>query len=157
MSTPDLPYITAAQTAATAPSSYGTIGICHLSENPAEPDNATNMFSVPTAIENYFADRHWKLPTHVAAKVVRAPDHGTLTSDQAGLFSYRPQPGYLGFDRISILADIEGKKLRMEYFVRVMTYVPADDKEPDVYARGYCPVPVRIWTIHPLQTRRAMP
>jgi hypothetical protein len=143
----DLPYTPPTQSSAPAAASYGTIGICHLSGNPADPDDAVNMFSVPTAVQNYFSGQHWKLPTNVTAKVLRAPAHGTLTSDQAGLFTYHPQPGYLGPDRISILADIGGKTLRMEYFVRVMTNVPEDDKEPDVYARGYCPVPVRVWKI----------
>jgi hypothetical protein len=141
----DLPHTPPTQVS--APASYGTIGICHLSENPADPDDAVNMFSVPITVQNYFIANHKAPPKNVTAKVVRAPAHGTLTSDQAGIFTYHPQTGYLGPDRISILADIGGKELRMEYFVRVMTHVPDDDKEPDVFARGYCPVAAEVWKI----------
>jgi hypothetical protein len=122
---PDMPYVSANQTVASASqqTSYGTIGICHFAENPSEPDNAANMFNVSTDVENYFADRHWAFSGQVTAAVSRPPQHGTLTADYPdypGIYTYHPDPGYLGSDRITAVATVGGKTLRIEYFVRVI-------------------------------------
>ena len=148
----DMPYVPADQTlaAASPQASYGTIGICHFAENPSEPDNAANMFNFSTDVKNYFADRRWAFSGQVSATVSRPPQHGTLTADYPdypGIYTYHPDPGYLGSDRITVVATIGGKTLRMEYYVRVMNFVPVDDQQPDMYERGYCPVNSRVWQI----------
>jgi hypothetical protein len=148
----NMPYMPTNQTVVsmTPQSSYGTIGICHFAENPSAPDNAANMFDFATDVGNYFADRRWKLAGQVSATVSRPPKHGTLTSDYPdypGIYTYHPEPGYRGLDRITVVATIGDKTLRMEYFVRVMEYVPVDDQKPDMYKRGYCPVNAPVWKI----------
>jgi hypothetical protein len=137
--------------------SYRTIGICHLAENPSEPGNATNMLSPVTEVEIYFHNHHWELPEAVTAKVVRPPAHGTLTPDypdSPNVLVYHPHPGYLGKDRVTVIASIGEKPLRIEYFVNVMTVVQADDQEPGVYERGDCPVNARVWDIKTVPARR---
>jgi hypothetical protein len=126
---------------------YQTIGICHLAENPSAPDNAANMLSVTDDVTNYFADRHWKFSGPVIPQVRRVPRHGTLTQDYPGLFTYHPRPEYLGPDQVTIIAKVGQKTLRMEYFIRVLHFVPVDDAKPDMYERGYCPVNSRVWEI----------
>lgn len=64
-----------------------------------------------------------------------------------GIHTYHPEPGYLGPDRMPVVATIGDKTLRLEYFVRVMQYVPVDDREPDLHERSYCPVNARVWKI----------
>jgi len=129
------------------PVSVGTIGICHLAENPSEPDNAANMLSVPDEARYHFTAGRRQLSEPVRIDILRPPQHGKLVDTDSGLFTYRPDAGYHGKDRITILAASGMKTLRMEYFVHVMQYVPADDQEPDEYSRGYCPVKARTWRI----------
>jgi len=124
-----------------------TIGICHLAENPSEPDNAANMLSVSDEARYYFIAGHKQVSEPVRVEILRPPQHGHLVDIDSGLVTYRPDTGYYGKDRITILAASGMKTLRMEYFVHVMQYVPADDQEPDAYSRGYCPVKARTWRI----------
>jgi hypothetical protein len=145
----DPPHLPAEQAPAPVrrPVSVGTIGICHLAENPSEPDNAANMLSVFDEAKYYFTAGHRQLSGPVTARILRPPRHGRLVDTDSGLFTYRPDAGYRGKDRITILAASGGKTLRMEYFVHVMEFVPADDQEPDEFSRGYCPVKARTWRI----------
>jgi hypothetical protein len=143
---PDIPFERAVM-AAPRKSTYETVGICHFAENPSEPDNAANMLSVEDEVRGIFAERHWTSSLPVVTKVVRAPQHGVLLPDPPGVFTYHPHSGYLGNDRITIIAKAGQKTLRMEYFVRVVTAVQGNDQEPDMYEQGYCPVKARVWRI----------
>jgi hypothetical protein len=74
--------------------------------------------------------------------------HGSLTDEGDGDFAYLPEKGYIGSDRATLLVEVGGKKIRMEYFFRVMQTVPdAYEGEPSIWEQGYCPVKARVWKI----------
>lgn len=145
----DLPATATIQAVATTTPrrAHEALGICQFVENPSAPDNAANMLGFATDVDNYVADSRRTRTTPVAANVVRPPRHGKLTEDYPGILTYRPAPGYLGADRVTIVARTGARRIRIEYFLRVVTFVPVDDLRPDMYARGDCPVPARTWII----------
>lgn len=122
------------------------IGVCHLSENPFDPTSAVNSMSPPLDTKNYFrVQEHYKIEGQPSVSVLQVPAHGTLVDDGGGDYVYYPEKGYLGNDRASLLVDMGGKKIRMEYFFRVMQQVP-DQDGVDPYADN-CPNKVRVWKI----------
>ncbi len=126
-----------------------TIGICHLSENPFDPTSAVNSMSPALAIKNYFrVQEHRKIGGQANYRVLRAPVHGTLLGPENDGFVYYPENGFFGNDRASILVELSNKKIRVEYFFRVMTSIPQQyESEPDIYEQGYCPKKARVWKI----------
>jgi len=65
--------------------------------------------------------------------------------DGGGDYVYLPEEGYLGNDRATLLVEVGGKKVRMEYFFRVMKSVfesPGEDNSAE-----FCPEKVRVWKI----------
>jgi len=122
------------------------IGVCHLSENPYDPTSAVNAMNPSLAIRNYYrVEEHYKIEGQPSVSILQMPAHGTLEDVGKGYFAYYPEKGYLGNDRASLLVEVGGKKVRMEYFFRVMQQVP-DQDGVDPYADN-CPNKVRVWKI----------
>lgn len=122
------------------------IGVCHLSENPYDPTSAINSMSPPLDTKNYFrVHEHYKIEGQPSVSVLQIPTHGTLVDDGGGDYVYYPEKGYLGNDRATLLVELGSKKVRMEYFFRVMQHVP-DQEGVNPYADN-CPNKVRVWKI----------
>ncbi|MBK7685753.1 MAG: matrixin family metalloprotease [Rhodocyclaceae bacterium] len=65
-----------------------------------------------------------------------------------GSYVYYPQKGYIGDDRATLLVNVGGKTVKMEYFFRVMQTIPVgSEDESSVYGEGYCPKKTRVWKI----------
>lgn len=122
------------------------IGVCHLSENPYDPTSAVNSMSPALDVKNYFRNSE-RLTLAGAAKVsiLQKPTHGAVEGDEEGDFAYYPEKGFLGNDRASLLLEIAGKTVRVDYFFRVMRQIP-DQEGIDAYADN-CPKKVRVWKI----------
>lgn len=122
------------------------IGICHLSENPFDPTSAVNSMSTPLAIKNYFRnEEHYKIEGQANVSVLQLPAHGTLEDVGKGNYAYYPEKGYIGNDRATLLVEVGGKKIKVEYFFRVMKSVP-DSEGLDPY-KDFCPKKLKLWKI----------
>jgi hypothetical protein len=99
-------------------------------------------------LKNYFrAQEHRKIEGQASISVLQMPKHGELRNEGAGYFAYYPEKGYIGNDRATLLVETGGKKIKMEYFRRVMQTVPSAEDEPAIYEQGYCPLKARVWKI----------
>lgn len=122
------------------------IGVCHLSANPYDPTSAQNTMSPPLAVKNYYYNyEKYKIQGPSSVSVLKMPEHGKLSDEGGGSYSYLPEEGYLGNDRTTLLVEVGGKKVRMEYFFRVMTSVH-EGEGVDPYEDN-CPEKVRVWKI----------
>ncbi len=65
--------------------------------------------------------------------------------DGGGDYAYYPEKGYLGNDHATLLVEMGGKKVRMEYFFRVLTSVH-EGEGVDPYEDN-CPEKVPVWKI----------
>lgn len=122
------------------------IGVCHLSENPFDPTSAVNSMSVADEAVWYLENiDHSKVRGQPSVSILQTPAHGNLLDGGNGNYAYLPEKGYLGNDRATLLIEVGGKKVRMEYFFRVLQQVP-DQEGVDAYADN-CPKKVRVWKI----------
>jgi hypothetical protein len=119
------------------------IGVCHLS------DGSTSDGAMEPSMEmhDYYRVKERLTIDGVVNSIVilQMPKHGKLEGPVDGNFSYIPVKDYLGNDRASLLVEVGGKKVRMEYFFRVMEHVP-DQEGFDPYS-NYCPNKTRVWKI----------
>jgi hypothetical protein len=79
---------------------------------------------------------------------LKIPEHGKVIDDGDGDYSYFPEKGFIGNDRATLLVEMGGKKIRMEYFFRVMTSVH-EGEGVDPWADN-CPKKIRVWKISSL-------
>lgn len=122
------------------------IGVCHLSANPFDPTSAVNVLTPQMAIKNYYRiEEHYMIEGQASISVLSTPTHGVLEGPVNGAYVYYPEKGYLGNDRATLLVEVGGKKIRMEYFFRVMTTV-FEGEGSDPYADN-CPEKVDVWKI----------
>ena len=114
-----------------------TIGVCSLVENPMR-NSAINGVGPIGAAQLYFqnVERREVLAAGVVT-VLTNPQHGTLEqrTDAPGGYLYLPKSGYFGPDRAAFLVEMGDKKIRMEYFFKVLEGV-ADTAYED---KRYCP------------------
>ncbi|WP_301102657.1 matrixin family metalloprotease, partial [Propionivibrio sp.] len=126
------------------------IGVCHISDNPYDPTSAVNAISPAEETVLYFRQReHRKIEGQASVSVLKMPAHGVLEGPVNGIFAYYPEKGFIGNDRATLLVEVGGKKVKMEYFFRVMKDISFidDEEEPSAHERGYCPVKARVWKI----------
>lgn len=125
------------------------IGICHLSENPFVPKSAVNVLSPPQELAVYFRKQeHYTIEGKPRVSVMQMPAHGRLEDIGDGNYAFYPEMGYIGNDRATLLIEVAGKKVRMDYFFNVMQSIPQQyEGEPSIYKQGYCPKKVRVWKI----------
>jgi hypothetical protein len=125
------------------------IGVCHLSENPYDPTSAVNSMSVADEAVWYLKEKdHYKIEGQPIVDVFQVPAHGVLVDDGGGNYVYYPEKGYLGNDRATLLVAVGGKKVRMEYFFRVMQTIPQQyETGPSQYEASNCPTKSRVWRI----------
>jgi hypothetical protein len=135
------------------------IGFCGLVENPIRKVNqqysAVNSVDPTGAAQVYFESvEHRDIRGPGLVAVSRNPQHGSLepaTSEANDrTYVYLPKPGYLGSDRATFLVELSGRKIRVEYFFRVMESVPeAEHNDKRLCPRGL------VWKIssldHPIR------
>ena len=126
-----------------------TIGVCHLSESPFVPKSAVNSLSPALAVKNYYREQeHYTIEGQPRVSVLQIPAHGELKDGGEGHYAYLPAKGYIGNDRATLLVEVSGKKVRMEYFFRVMQSIPQEyEGLPSVEERSNCPKKVPVWKI----------
>ena len=54
------------------------------------------------------------------AEVVEQPKHGVVVFKDGIGFKYVPNPGYVGNDKIDFLVNIDGKNIKVQYFIKVV-------------------------------------
>ncbi|MES2049933.1 MAG: hypothetical protein V4447_16145 [Pseudomonadota bacterium] len=157
MDVPNLPFQESVVSNASATTQPNTqkfdrvIGVCHLSENPYDTLSAVNTMSPALVIENYFFDRGQKAPGKAKATVMKMPDHGKLEDVGDGNYAYYPDKAYKGGDRATLMVEMSGKKVKMEYFFRVMQTIPQEyEDSPSPYELSGCPKKVPVWKISSL-------
>lgn len=102
-----------------------TIGVCQLIENPADPDgSALNTISPTTSVRGYLARfEHQGLDASAHVTVIKNPAHGVLNDESdpgdPG-YRYLPTAGYLGKDSATLLVEMKGFKVTVQYFFRVL-------------------------------------
>ncbi len=129
-----------------------TIGVCHLVANPFDPAWINSMSPALAAKNFYRAYEHLKINGQASVTVLKMPEHGVLEGPVKGSYVYYPEKGYLGNDRATLMVEVDGKKIRMEYFFRVMRTVPsAAEDEPPIEEQGYCPKKAYVWKISSAQ------
>lgn len=122
-----------------------TIGSCHLIQNPSESGNAENASSPIREVNVYFFLKE-KREVGLTGKVqlLEAPKHGALQPipdhPEEWAFEYRPQADYEGPDRATFLVEIDGRKVRLVYFFKVMHGAPPGNESYDPYRdKKLCP------------------
>src|SRR6266581_8839283 len=109
-----------------------TIGVCSLVENPIRMEgnqySAVNSFGPIGSAQIYFRSvEHREIPGPGLVTMVHSPQHGTLkplgSDPKDRSYVYLPKPGYFGPDRATFLVEMDGKKIRTEYFFRVVAGV----------------------------------
>ncbi|MFZ6770361.1 hypothetical protein ACO0LM_25175 [Undibacterium sp. Di26W] len=129
-----------------------TIGICHLSENFGQPLSAADSMSPILALENYYRKREkTKIEGNGIATILKAPTNGALSSLGSGNFLYLPNKGFIGNDRATLFVKFGEKRVKVEYFFKVMQSVPLQyETGPSPYEESGCPKKVRVWKISDL-------
>lgn len=98
------------------------IGICHIVPNGEGREiSAENMIQPGAEAGEYFRlyeRRDVKGDGKIT--VLLRPDHGVLRSEGVGVFSYEANPGYRGPDAATVIAEINGKKVKVVYFFQAI-------------------------------------
>ncbi len=140
----------ATKTQDTAQSYDRVIGVCHLSESPFVPQSAVNVLSPSMEVAAYYRKQeHLTIGNQPSVSVLQTPVHGSLVDEGGGYYAYYPEKGYLGNDRATLLVEVGGRRVRMEYFFRVMQSIPQqyDETMPTPYEESNCPEKTRVWKI----------
>ena len=127
-----------------------TIGICKPIENNVE--SKINATLPAIAVTNYFAKvERIKLDAGASRTgkltLLQAPKHGKLDLDlgqdptYGPYFSYEPNDrSYEGPDRATLLVEVGGYKVKVEYFFPVMSDVPGSTDEGEATdIKSICP------------------
>jgi hypothetical protein len=123
------------------PKADRTVGVCQALSNPAMPSipgatlSAYNSLTPAGQAKQYFRNvekRTVEGPSIIT--VLERPKHGELRDEGTVVmdadtrvltdtgernYSYIPEPGYLGEDRTTLLVEIGGFKVKMNYFFKV--------------------------------------
>lgn len=120
---------------------YGTVGVCFArptkEEMSSEKDPNGEYDIAPRVYANNIFYRGSGFPQshdldYETSKisVLEAPKHGALSSDLSPgkIISYYPDAGYVGKDKVVLLVDIEGYKVKVVYFFKVVSNYEAGHK-----------------------------
>jgi hypothetical protein len=113
---------------------YGTIGVCIArptrEKMTPEKDRNGEYDIAPRAYANNifyqgpgFPQSHDLDYENAKITVFQSPKHGTLSKDLSPgkTISYYPEAGYAGKDKIVLLVDIEGYKIKLAYFIEMLS------------------------------------
>ncbi len=107
------------------PPQYAQVMIVQASQAQRSADKLDRTIGVCSLVENPI--RMEEIPDPGLVTVLRNPRHGTLkplgSDPKDRSYVYLPKPDYFGPDRATFLVEIGGKKIRMEYFFRVVAGV----------------------------------
>ncbi len=144
MDMPDVPpqyaqvmIVQASQAQQSAGKTDRTIGVCSLVENPMRY-SAINGVGPIGAAQIYFRSVEGReVVGPGVVTVLSDPRYGTLEprADAPGGYLYLPKPGYFGPDRATFLVEMGGKKIRTEYFFKVLDGVADGDYQD----KEFCP------------------
>jgi hypothetical protein len=140
---------------------YDTVGACHLSPSAKQitisnDRNGYYALSVRLLASSIFLDEPYSAPQfninfeEAEVTVFEQPEHGYISQNLAPgtNISYYPDAGYYGADRVSFLVTIEGKKIKLVYFIKVDSiYDVTTNPDPNMY-KNHCPHP-NPWRIPP--------
>jgi hypothetical protein len=135
---------------------YGTVGVCYLTSkvNQIDPEKDKEGYYVisPQALADNLLSS--EPPTDAAAAalnsldyhnaevtVLQPPKHGSLSQDLSPGkdVSYYPNSGYVGNDKVIFLVNIEGYKIKVVYFIKVLSGTGSNT--PETLYHKYCPSP----------------
>ena len=111
--------------ARTGSQSEHVLGLCiavPTFQTPPPPEESGEyVLSLPVDAQNYFTTYENKtVPDTGTVSVLSQPKHGTLEAAEGGVYVYLPNPGYLGKDGATFLVDVNGQKVKVIYFIRVI-------------------------------------
>jgi hypothetical protein len=121
------------------------IGVCGLVGNPMH-DSALNSVAPTAAALIYFHNIGELLDVGSGvATVLSKPQHGTLkpNPDAPGGYLYLPGTHYFGPDRATFVVEIGNKRVRVEYFFKVLEGGVADGDYQD---KELCPMGT-LWKV----------
>jgi hypothetical protein len=127
----------AVQAQGNADKSDRTVGVCSLVENPMRYTGINGIGPIGAAQVYFQSVERQEISPVGSVRLLSSPRHGTLEprADAPGGYLYRPEADYFGPDRATFLVEMGGKKIRVEYFFRVLQGV-ADTYYED---KQYCP------------------
>lgn len=104
------------------------IGVCHLAMNPpVPPKTAVNSISPLFSAKDYVTKwEKTKVEDEGRTSVLKQPDHGILVDGGGGNYYLEPERGYLGKDQATILVEVAGMKIHMQYFFKFLQSLPDD-------------------------------
>ena len=122
-----------------------TFGVCALVQNPIQvfdelsglkgQYSAVNSIGPEAVVANYlwgFENQQIDVNS-IKVTILKNPVHGALElRKDAGRF-YVAEPNYYGPDRATFLVETGGRKLKVEFFIKVMETVPGGKDKYDPY------------------------
>ena len=115
-----------------------TVGVCSLVQNPVGETAFNAVGPIGAAlIYHHNIGELLDIGSGVVT-VLSNPQHGTLEQSPYGTggYLYLPKPDYFGQDRAAFLVEVGGKKIRMEYFFKVVEGGVGDGDYQD---KKFCP------------------
>ncbi len=134
------------------------IGVCHLSPTAKQmslENDKKGYYSLLVRLQSTsaFAEEPYLVPNlnidheRATVTVLKSPKHGRLSQDLSPgkAISYYPDRDYSGEDKVIFSVNIEGRDVKMVYFIKVNAKYDVDtNPDPDAY-RKYCPWPNPRW------------
>lgn len=130
----------------------GSVGVCFLAPTVKTENDVRNDPDLFDLAPREFADNLYArgpgsdprlILDYKNAKltVLQAPKHGTVSKDMSPGkdILYYPDPGFLGNDKVIFLVDIEGHKVKVVYFVKVLPEDKFTNSNLESTFHKYCP------------------
>lgn len=118
--------VEASQAQQSVSTSSGTIGVCHLIQNPPVPPlTAVNVLAPVEELWNSSTEQERPVGTKDAAmktakvSLVQKPKHGELKVEENIYYRYHPAPDYYGLDSATLLVEMGGKKVNVIYSFKI--------------------------------------
>jgi hypothetical protein len=131
---------------------FGVVGVCTPSPTFEQLKHSTNShFSDGLSLYpdggavTMFPEARFDIDLQAAieaakAEVVQQPKHGNVEFKDGIGFKYVPNPGYVGSDKIEFLVNVDGKNIKVQYFVKVVDDAKLlDTLNQRERSRKYCP------------------
>jgi hypothetical protein len=108
-----------------------TVGVCRPVGNPMRLTTVNSVGPLADTNFNIEISENRSVVPEGKIDLLRGPRHGTLqvNPEAPGGYLYLPVEDYVGSDRATFMVQIADRKIRVEYFFRVLTAVPEDAYE----------------------------
>jgi hypothetical protein len=132
-----------------------TAGVCQPVPNfgplpPVDQRGDYGLSPIAAAKDYLFTFEHRKISGMAKIAIIRYPVHGQLTDEGIALgvrsvggpsdehmYNYLPAPGYLGKDHATMIVDIGGYSVRVEYFFQAVERQLGNTGIEDLCRHGY--------------------